>query len=361
MESIDFYQESGLYGMQLVRPIQNKGHLVQYQMLMMIRSKPEWAIPCFLRYQAGQAQICHVLSGYKSLDCVYQPKNLTSQNGINFLSEITHHLINAEDCLLPINQISLHPSHIFYSNNAEQAGIKLVFWPVTLPDSDYAAVIDDLASIAALFNMPEKVIQNLKDAYREGGLQKLSQLLNAQGDQKGQFCSKGVHSNLLSFFSDLRQLLINSYLGQFESIGAKLRHAVQTFNQWLHGQVQQDQPADDLTVLIPADPANFRMAMISAGKPGTPEENEGVRAYILVDEFLLGRDIKTCDLCLGESGIGRQHARIQRRSGSFYITDLGSRNGTRLDGKRLLKNVETLLPDQCILQFADQSYFFQAD
>jgi len=361
MESIGFYQESGQYGMQVVRPVQDTCHLVQYQMATMARNRPEWAIPCFLRYQAGQAQVCHTLSGLKSLDCVYHSNSLTCQNGIAVLREITQHLINAEDYLLPINQISLHPSHIFCSDDlGEHTRIKLIFWPVAVPEPDHGDLIKDLKMIAASFNLSEKVIQNLEEAYRAGGVQKLRFFLEIQGEN-GPSGSNDERIDLPGFLANIKLRMKNHYHRQFEFWGNKLRHVVQIFSQWLHGQVQQDQPPDNQTVLIPADPANFRMAMISAGKPGTPEESEGVRAYILVDEFLLGRDMKTCDLCLGDSGIGRQHARIRRRSGSFYITDLGSRNGTRLDGKRLMKNIETLLPDQCLLQFADQSYYFQAD
>ena len=103
------------------------------------------------------------------------------------------------------------------------------------------------------------------------------------------------------------------------------------------------------------------MALLSEGRPGTPEENEGLRAFILTDEFLIGRDMKSCDLSLPSQGIGRCHARILRRAGSFFITDLGSRNGTRVNDQRLLKNKEILLPEQCIIQFADQVFHFQVD
>ena len=103
------------------------------------------------------------------------------------------------------------------------------------------------------------------------------------------------------------------------------------------------------------------MAMLAEGKPGTPEENEGLRAFILVDEFIIGRDPKNADLVLTDPGVGRIHARIIRRAGSFLISDLGSKNGTSLDGKKLLRHEETLLPDRCILQFADRAFYFQAD
>jgi hypothetical protein len=115
------------------------------------------------------------------------------------------------------------------------------------------------------------------------------------------------------------------------------------------------------TVLLASRSDHFRLAMLSSGLPGTPAESEGLRAYILIDEFIIGRDEKSADLHLTAAGIGRQHARIQRREGAFFLSDLGSKNGTSLDGRRLNKNEEYILPDRCRIAFADQAFYFQVD
>lgn len=118
---------------------------------------------------------------------------------------------------------------------------------------------------------------------------------------------------------------------------------------------------DGLTELMIPDRTVYRLGLLSAGKPGTPEEMEGVRAYILVDEFMVGRDELSCDLILPGTSIGRRHARISRREGTFFVMDLGSKNGTSLDGRRLNKMEDYALPDRCQLCFADQAFYFCAD
>jgi hypothetical protein len=51
-----------------------------------------------------------------------------------------------------------------------------------------------------------------------------------------------------------------------------------------------------------------------------------------------------------EYGVSRHHARILRKDTLVYVVDMGSKNGTWLNGRRLLVNVERLLRDGDELQ-----------
>lgn len=104
-----------------------------------------------------------------------------------------------------------------------------------------------------------------------------------------------------------------------------------------------------------------RLGFLSEGEPGTPEETQGIRAYILTAEFLIGRDPDMADLTVPDESVGRVHARITRREGSFFVTDLGSVNGTRLDGRRLDRHVTVPMPDRCRIGFAGREFYFTAD
>jgi hypothetical protein len=122
-----------------------------------------------------------------------------------------------------------------------------------------------------------------------------------------------------------------------------------------------DAPDDD-EVTHPVDSSEIlKIAMLSEGAPGTRSEIEGEKAYILVDEFLLGRDANKADFHLDDKSCGRIHARILRRRELFFLEDLGSKNGTYLDGQRLPKHREILLPDSCKLTFGNLAYFFTAE
>jgi hypothetical protein len=52
----------------------------------------------------------------------------------------------------------------------------------------------------------------------------------------------------------------------------------------------------------------------------------------------------SCDLCLESRGVSNQHASIQWTGSSWSIRDLGSRNGTHVNGKLLLRAAFPLAP-----------------
>ncbi len=57
----------------------------------------------------------------------------------------------------------------------------------------------------------------------------------------------------------------------------------------------------------------------------------GSRWPIVSDSITLGR-AKDCDIVLPERQVSRYHARIERDAGGYVVRDLGSRNGTAVNG-----------------------------
>jgi predicted component of type VI protein secretion system len=56
---------------------------------------------------------------------------------------------------------------------------------------------------------------------------------------------------------------------------------------------------------------------------------------ITKDVTVLGRDVSN-DIVIGDSEISRQHSRISRTPGGYVLEDLGSTNGTYVNGERLV-------------------------
>ena len=64
---------------------------------------------------------------------------------------------------------------------------------------------------------------------------------------------------------------------------------------------------------------------------GTPQ---GHRFFLTADEMIIGRD-PTADISIPDSSISRKHAKITREGSVIKIEDLGSSNGTAVNGKKL--------------------------
>ena len=79
---------------------------------------------------------------------------------------------------------------------------------------------------------------------------------------------------------------------------------------------------------VPRRPApSARAAMVVVA----PQDAAG-RRYELTDELTLGR-AAGCHIAVEDTYVSQVHARVFRRDGAFYVEDLGSTNGTFLDGR----------------------------
>lgn len=75
-------------------------------------------------------------------------------------------------------------------------------------------------------------------------------------------------------------------------------------------------------------PANFQLVMQSGPTPG--------KSYPLEkNEIFIGRDINN-DIVISDAEISRKHSRLVSQSGGYMIEDLGSTNGTFVNGQRLM-------------------------
>jgi hypothetical protein len=74
--------------------------------------------------------------------------------------------------------------------------------------------------------------------------------------------------------------------------------------------------------------AAFRLVVKSGPNPGTPFD-------LGKEVTLVGRDV-TNDIALGDAEVSRQHARLTQTPGGYVLEDLGSTNGSFVNGERLV-------------------------
>jgi hypothetical protein len=106
---------------------------------------------------------------------------------------------------------------------------------------------------------------------------------------------------------------------------------------------------------VPSDTAGRTMVYSSAGRVAAPLEErararaqtallllDGKRIVVGSTGATLGRS-RQCDIVLDDPNVSRQHAEIRPRGGSWVLNDLGSTNGSTLNGRRI-DHAEVLKP-----------------
>ena len=94
---------------------------------------------------------------------------------------------------------------------------------------------------------------------------------------------------------------------------------------------------------------HFPSLVLSDREPGT--------FPLTTDETIVGRTA-SCDIVLDDPKISRRHASVAVRLGVVFLTDLGSSNGTFVNGRRIEEAVE--LHDGDRLSFAGMEATFHA-
>lgn len=74
--------------------------------------------------------------------------------------------------------------------------------------------------------------------------------------------------------------------------------------------------------------------------------------------YTVGRG-PSADLSLEDDDISRRHVQLNRRGLNLVVTDLGSKNGSSLNGKRLEKGVETVWPPEAVLEIGQSRLVYE--
>jgi diguanylate cyclase (GGDEF)-like protein len=77
---------------------------------------------------------------------------------------------------------------------------------------------------------------------------------------------------------------------------------------------------------------------------------EAGRVHLVSAESLVVGRASTCDLIIDDASLSRQHCRIRKTNGVWFVEDLESRNGTQVNGMRIKAPVR--LDDGALVQLA---------
>ena len=121
-----------------------------------------------------------------------------------------------------------------------------------------------------------------------------------------------------------------------------------------------DRVTKPLGAAIPANAAStLHLSVEDLGGLRRSKNVEQALVHFLPDQPLvtLGR-APECDLVLSVTGVSRKHAELTKEIGRWLLTDLGSHNGSFLNGKKLEPNIPTPVKDKNNLWFGSYRALF---
>lgn len=86
------------------------------------------------------------------------------------------------------------------------------------------------------------------------------------------------------------------------------------------------------------DASDLECASLKTVKSKIALEHPLKNRYTIYEEAVIGRS-KKCDIVINEDFISSEHIRIWYDGGEWYLEDLSSRNGTFVNGKRIINTV----------------------
>ncbi|HPL81714.1 MAG TPA: FHA domain-containing protein [Anaerolineaceae bacterium] len=82
--------------------------------------------------------------------------------------------------------------------------------------------------------------------------------------------------------------------------------------------------------------------------------------WVITDTLVIGRDA-SCDVVIPDRQVSRRHARITKSGAIVMLEDLGSKNGTYLNGQPLTEPRQLVEADEITVAFTQNFLFLSSD
>lgn len=84
------------------------------------------------------------------------------------------------------------------------------------------------------------------------------------------------------------------------------------------------------------------------------------KIWLNQEKVVIGRSVQLCDVIIkNDNSVSRRHACITMSGKRYILEDLGSKNGTYIDQKRLMPQMPTKLANGEVIRFGDSCFIFR--
>ena len=384
---INFRKDSDRQYM-IINPGPEKQAFSSYRFRMLTENRISSLLPCRKAEIDCEELLYYDISGLISLTEYLSSNTIRSDTLRSFLSGLLQLIEKLEDYLLGADNLILTPEYVFVSRQGNSfffAALPANFGPISrsmlrlselfitkIPYDDkngaeigyslYQSCItgklslDDLARLAYIPDHDSGV----NEFYREGDV---SFPESESGLSATEFAEPEIPKQ--------KKKPVKKFIGIIGKI-IKVREK-RSVNKKRPGTEDVDllrslagKPADEHerinefsegTVILPPGKrsgAQLRALLIS-------KEDPAVRFILTADTYMVGKASGGADIIIDKKTVSRVHARIKKEAGSYRINDLGSRNGTYLNGERISDGKAEFLYDGDEISFANADFIFRIE
>lgn len=123
--------------------------------------------------------------------------------------------------------------------------------------------------------------------------------------------------------------------------------------------VTQNQSSFPKEIINDLDRGDSTVMMTTGPEPVLIRMKNGMEYRISSGSYVIGSGPQADIIVADNPTVSRKHARIFVKNDSYYIEDLGSTNGTCVNGERLRKMEPYKLDDRARIQLSNEDYFFE--
>ena len=298
------------------------------------------------------------ITGKKNMSLVFARIPMNAKQMQTILKNVFEIIEKSKEYLLKEEAFVLLPEFIFIGlPNYE---VELCYYP------EYAVPIKEQLErlLEILLNVVDykeqesvELVYTLYQKVKETDFQ-LEELLKIL-EKKKEICSeiekrKEVRQETVSFIQEEERMISPKRQTIFRNWLELIRSKKREKNEYKLENAMVYEEAPDYA-------AEQKTQVISVTKSELPNlyaEESGEHILLEKVPFYIGSLTEYVDYAIHAEGISRFHAKIECKEGQYYITDLNSTNGTRLNGCPLNTHEPEELHTGDQLQFAYQNYIF---
>lgn len=244
---------------------------------------------------------------------VYMASPMDAETALSFIWNTLRIAFDCERHGLRMDYISWDPQRVFVD---PQGNLIMVYWPVT--------------------TLEKPQVNPLMFYYSFCGILQNSGIDQQIADQYYYYFYQRAYFDFPSFYQMIQQIL-----DRWRNLQRKVRKEDE--------RRRMMQSYDDMRP--------DRSMNIASGWLEAPDTGEKI--MLSRKKTVFGRDNTVCDVAItGFDGVSRQHGAVYNKDEQYYLVDMGSRNGTFVDGHRLSEKEKVLLMDGQTVRFGNATYTF---